>query len=81
MIIGIPREIKEQEYRGAFARTATLALTNAMYRYLGALADHGLAEVCHLHPALVGGINVMNGKLTHPAVAEAHGMKWEKPKL
>ena len=32
-------------------------------------------------PALVGGINVMGGKLTHKAVAEAHGMKFEAPKL
>jgi alanine dehydrogenase len=66
---------------GAFARTATQALTNVTYRYIEALADHGLAEACHLHPALASGINVMNGKLTQPAVAEAHGMKWEKPKL
>jgi len=66
---------------GAFARTATQALTNVTYRYIEALADHDLAEACRLHPALVGGINVMSGKLTHSAVAEAHGMKWEKPKL
>jgi alanine dehydrogenase len=66
---------------GAFARTATQALTNVTYRYIEALADHDLAEACRLHPALVGGINVMNGKLTQPAVAEAHGMEWEKPKL
>ena len=66
---------------GAFARTATQALTNVTYRYIESLADHGLAEACRLHPALLGGINVMNGKLTHPAVAEAHGMKWEKPEL
>jgi len=65
---------------GAYARTATQALTNVTYRYIEALADHDLAEACRLHPALVGGINVMGGKLTHPAVAEAHGMKWEMPK-
>jgi alanine dehydrogenase len=65
---------------GAFARTATQALTNVTYRYIEALADHGLAEACRLHPALRGGINVMNGRLTHQAVAEAHGMKWETPK-
>lgn len=64
---------------GAFARTATQALTNVTYRYIESLADHGLAEACRLHPALLGGINVMGGKLTHAAVAEAHGMQWEKP--
>jgi len=66
---------------GAFARTATQALTNVTCRYIEALADHDLAEACRLHPALLGGINVMNGQLTHPAVAEAHGMKWEKLKI
>ena len=66
---------------GAYARTATQALTNVTYRYVEGLADHGLPEACRLFPALVSGINVMNGKLTHPAVAEAHGGQWEKPKL
>jgi len=51
------------------------------YRYIEALADHGLAEACRLHPGLGSGINVMNGKVAHQAVAEAHGMKWEPPKL
>ncbi|MGO8838606.1 MAG: alanine dehydrogenase [Limisphaerales bacterium] len=66
---------------GAYARTATQALTNVTYRFIELLADHGLAEACRLHPALLGGINVMDGKVTHQAVAEAHGMNWEKPKL
>jgi alanine dehydrogenase len=65
---------------GAYARTATQALTNVTYRYVETLADHGLAEACRSHPALLGGINVMNGKLTHKAVAEAHGMNWEAAK-
>jgi alanine dehydrogenase len=41
----------------------------------------GLNEACRFLPALVGGINVMNGKLTHKAVAEAHGLKYEAPPL
>jgi alanine dehydrogenase len=61
---------------GAYARTATQALTNVTYRFIETLADHGLAEACQRQPALVGGINVMGGKLTHKAVAEAHGMDW-----
>ena len=64
---------------GAYARTATQALTNVTYRYLEMLADLGLAEACQRQPALLGGINVMNGKLTHKAVAEAHGMPYEAP--
>jgi alanine dehydrogenase len=66
---------------GAYARTATQALTNVTYRYLEMLADGGLAEACQKQPALIGGINVMNGKVTHKAVAEAHGLKYEAPVL
>jgi alanine dehydrogenase len=60
---------------GAYARTATQALTNVTYRYIELLADSGLTEACQRQPALLGGINVMNGNLTHKAVAEAHGMQ------
>ncbi|HEV7923709.1 MAG TPA: alanine dehydrogenase [Verrucomicrobiae bacterium] len=66
---------------GAYARTATQALTNVTYRYIETLADMGLQEACRVQPALVGGINVMNGKLMHKAVADAHGLKWEPPPL
>jgi alanine dehydrogenase len=61
---------------GAYARTATQALTNATNRFIELLADHGLAEACQRQPALLGGINVMGGKVTHPAVAEAHGLPY-----
>jgi alanine dehydrogenase len=62
---------------GAYARTATQALTNVTYRYIEMLADLGLAEACQKQPALAGGINVMDGKVTHKAVAEAHGMEYQ----
>src|SRR5688500_10760078 len=65
----------------AYSRTATQALTNVTYRYIELLADHGLKEACERQPALIGGINVMNGQLTCQAVAEAHGVAWQKPKL
>ena len=64
---------------GAYARTATQALTNVTYRYLELLADQGLAEACQKQPALVSGLNVMNGKLTHKAVSEAHGIAYTPP--
>ncbi len=66
---------------GAYARTATQALTNVTYRYLEMLADLGLAEACQRQPALVGGINVMNGHITHKAVADAHGLKYSAAQL
>src|SRR5437762_4602523 len=63
----------------AYARTATQALTNITYRYVELLADLGLDEACKKQPALIGGINTRDGKLTCRAVAEAHGMKYEAP--
>src|SRR5579872_5001305 len=59
---------------GAYARTATQALTNVTYRYIELLADLGLAEACQKNPALIGGVNIRDGKITYKAVAEAHGM-------
>ena len=63
----------------AYARTATQALTNVTYRYIELLADLGLKEACERQPALIGGLNVMGGKVTCRAVAEAHGMDLQKP--
>jgi alanine dehydrogenase len=40
-----------------------------------------LSEACRFQPALIGGINVMDGKVTHKAVAEAHGIKYQAPEL
>jgi alanine dehydrogenase len=58
----------------AYARTATQALTNVTFPYLELLADHGLAEACRRQPTLRTGLNVMDGQVTCPAVAEAHGL-------
>ena len=63
---------------GAYARTATQALTNVTHRYIELLADYGLAEACEKNPSLLSGINILNGKLTHKAVAEAHGLPHSK---
>ena len=61
----------------AYARTATQALTNITYRYVQLLADHGLEGACEKQPALRGGINTRDSKLTIEAVAEEHGLKYE----
>jgi alanine dehydrogenase len=66
---------------GAYARTATQALTNATYRYIETLADYGLIEACQRQPELLGGINVVAGKVTHPAVARAHGLPYQPPEF
>jgi alanine dehydrogenase len=63
----------------AYARTATQALTNVTYRYVELLADFGLEEACKRQPALIGGINTREGKLTCQAVAEAHNLPYSPP--
>ena len=67
---------------GAYARTATQALTNVTYPYVEILADNGLKEACRRQPSILGGINVWNGQLTCQAVAQAHGLAYTAaPKL
>src|SRR5580704_8670170 len=63
----------------AYARTSTQALTNVTYLYVQLLANCGLKQACLKQPALAGGINTLDGKLTCKAVAEAHGLKYEAP--
>ncbi len=62
---------------GAYARTSTQALSNATARYVELLADLGLEAACKKQPALQGGINTRDGRLTLKAVADAHGMPHE----
>lgn len=63
---------------GAYAHSATEALTNVNYPYVELLAEKGLEDACRLKPGLKGGINVISGKVTCPGVAEAHGMICEE---
>lgn len=66
---------------GAYARTATQALTNVTHRYVETLADFGVEEACRKQPSLIGGINVMGGNITYKAVADAHGLPYVAAKL
>jgi alanine dehydrogenase len=59
---------------GAVPVTSTFALTNATLPYVLELADHGVKEAIAKDPGLRPGVNVADGKVTHPAVAEAVGM-------
>jgi alanine dehydrogenase len=61
---------------GAVPITSTYALTNATLPYVIALADHGVAEAARRDPGLKLGVNVVGGKVTHPAVAEGVGMDY-----
>jgi alanine dehydrogenase len=61
---------------GAVPITSTHALTNATLPYVISLADNGVAEAIGKDPGLRAGVNVAGGVVTHPAVAEAHGMEF-----
>jgi alanine dehydrogenase len=59
---------------GAVPHTSTYALTNATLPYLLELATKGLDAACRDDPALAHGVNTRDGKVTHPAVADALGL-------
>jgi alanine dehydrogenase len=59
---------------GAVPVTSTFALTNATLPYAVALADLGVRDAIARDPGLRGGVNVAEGRVTHPAVAEGVGM-------
>jgi alanine dehydrogenase len=61
---------------GAVPITSTKALTNATLPYVEAIANHGLRAAVAGDPALAKGVNVIDGKLTYEAVAEAHGIDY-----
>jgi alanine dehydrogenase len=61
---------------GAVPITSTKALTNATLPYVEAIAEHGLAEAVARDRALARGVNVLDGKITYEAVAEAHGLDY-----
>ena len=61
---------------GAVPYTSTLALTNATMPYALKLADLGWIEACKRNPGLANGVNVVDGKITFKAVAEAFDLPY-----
>jgi alanine dehydrogenase len=61
---------------GAVPITSTKALTNVTLPYVEAIADHGLREAVARDRTLARGVNVLEGKVTYEAVAEAHGLEY-----
>lgn len=64
---------------GAYARTATQALTNVTLPYAQRLADLGFEAALRQQPELRGGLNVWDGQVTCHGVAEAHGLAYVAP--
>jgi alanine dehydrogenase len=61
---------------GAVPITSTKSLTNATLPYVEAIADHGVRGAVAADKALAKGVNVVEGKLTYEAVAEAHNLDY-----
>ena len=59
---------------GAVPQTSTLALTNATLPYVLELADKGWKEACKEDKTLYPGLNIIEGQIVYPAIAEAFGL-------
>ena len=63
---------------GAYPKTATIALTNATFKYVHKLANEGVIEAIKNDMSLGLGVNILNGAITNPAVAKIRNLKCEK---
>ena len=64
---------------GGVPRTSTLALTNATLPYAVVLANKGWKKALKDNLALRKGLNMVDGKVTYPGVAEAFGLEVHDP--
>jgi len=61
---------------GGVPITSTKALTNATLPYVEAIAEQGFVRAVARDRALARGVNVLDGKITYEAVADAHGLEY-----
>jgi alanine dehydrogenase len=66
---------------GGVARTSTFALNNVTLPFVLAIANKGWRQALLDEPYLRDGLNVHDGKITHPVVAEALGCELLTPDL
>lgn len=66
---------------GAVPQTSTLALTNSTLPYAIKLADKGWRQACVEDKGLELGLNIVDGRIVYPAVAEAFGLEYHPLKL
>ncbi|OFW72282.1 MAG: alanine dehydrogenase [Actinobacteria bacterium RBG_16_68_12] len=63
---------------GAVPITSTRALTNVTLPYVEQIADHGVVGAIREDAELACGVNVLGGRITYEAVAEAHGLDYTR---
>jgi alanine dehydrogenase len=61
---------------GAVPITSTKALTNVTLPYVEEITEYGLALAVARDKPLARGVNVIDGRITYEAVAEAHGLEY-----
>lgn len=66
---------------GAVPFTSTLALTNATLPYAVRLADMGWKEACKADKGLANGVNIVDGEVVFPGVAQAWNLPLAKLEL
>jgi len=62
----------------AVPRSSTLALTKESLPFALEIADKGYRAAARENPAIMKGIDLLEGKLTNPAVAKAFGMAYHE---
>lgn len=65
---------------GAVPRTSTMALSNATLPYALEIANKGYKKACQDNPALLKGLNTLNGHVTYQAVSEALNLPYQDAK-
>ena len=61
---------------GAYARTATFALTNVTTPYAVQIADKGWLAAARENAEIAKGLNVIHGQITHQPVSQAHRLRY-----
>lgn len=61
---------------GAYARTATFALTNATTPYILQVADNGWVRASSENHSIANGLNLVNGQITNQQVALVHALEY-----
>ncbi|WP_010522770.1 alanine dehydrogenase [Aquimarina agarivorans] len=63
---------------GAVPYTSTLALTNVTIKYAVQIANKGWQKACAENSALKKGVNIVDGKIVYPAIANAFGFAYDE---
>jgi alanine dehydrogenase len=61
---------------GAFARSATFALTNVTLPYVIQIADQGWRQAAQRNPEIARGLNLIRGQVTNEPVARTHRLPY-----